>query len=125
MGVPKSILPVFTGSGTGLREEFSGRSRDHGGLRCDVLSWAICEFSTDLLNGLNLCMYSTVLGYSVAPEPLEGFLHLSARLGVWPTKGERLIDVTFHATAEVSTGRRLLGKFGGTVLAIGTREVSQ
>ena len=52
------------------------------------------------------------------------FLRLSARLGVWPTKGECLRDVTFHATAEVSTGRTL-AQIWGAVLRIGTREVSQ
>ena len=56
-GVPKNILPGFTGSGTGLQEEFSDRSRDHGELRSDILSWVICEFSTDSLEGLSLCMY--------------------------------------------------------------------
>jgi len=50
------------------------------------------------------------------------FLHLGAR---YSTKGERLRDVTFPATAEVSTGRVLLAQIWGAVLTIGTREVSQ
>lgn len=50
--VPKSILPMFRESGRRLREEFSGGCRDHEGLCCDVLSWVIWKFSTDLLEGL-------------------------------------------------------------------------
>lgn len=57
-GGTEKQTPVFTGSGTGLREEFSGRSRDDGELRCDVLRWMICEFSASSLGRLDVIVYS-------------------------------------------------------------------
>ena len=75
IGVPKSMLPIFTESGRRLREEFSDRRRDHGGLCYDVLSWAICEFSTGSLGRLDVLVivleYSIIPGYPVPPWSLE------------------------------------------------------